>query len=170
VTDRLSPGQRLRSELVKALNADGRPMVQIAADAGLAVDTIFAVRKGRGLPLHQTVLAICEEVGADHIVAMSIEMREKPCAICGSRFVDMSRRLNRTYCTTRCLTLRRQRLLRDNRAREAMVGRNRLEMYQAAVVAYCHGCEPQGICRDGECSLRPVSPLTFIPMSRVRVA
>lgn len=35
----------------------------------------------------------------------------------------------------------------------------RLGVIQMAVDAMCAGCEPLGVCRDGDCALRPVSPL-----------
>lgn len=44
---------------------------------------------------------------------------------------------------------------------------NRLNVHMAAVEAFCHGCEPEGLCRDNECPLRAVSPLPFVPMADV---
>jgi transcriptional regulator with XRE-family HTH domain len=36
---------------------------------------------------------------------------------------------------------------------------NTVDRHTSAVEAFCNGCEPDGICRDAECPLRPVSPL-----------
>lgn len=42
---------------------------------------------------------------------------------------------------------------------------NLTDLHVSAVEAFCNGCEPEGMCRDVGCALRPVSPL---PMSQVR--
>jgi hypothetical protein len=43
-----------------------------------------------------------------------------------------------------------------------------LGVVQASVDAMCAGCEPLGVCRDGECALRPVSPLPMALRPDVR--
>jgi hypothetical protein len=48
--------------------------------------------------------------------------------------------------------------------------RNQLNEHLAAVEAFCAACEPEGICRTGDCPLRSVSPLPFIPMADVALA
>lgn len=44
----------------------------------------------------------------------------------------------------------------QSRTRRAVQDRDR---HIAAVEAFCNGCEPEGVCRDAGCALRPVSPL-----------
>lgn len=160
---------RLRAELKRRLAEDGRSWVELSEASGLSADTLWSIRSGRGMPLHETVVAIADALGLEGMIEMSLDLRRRPCDVCGTVYVDMSRRRARLYCTKRCLVLARLRRNRGSRARKAMVDRHRLEEFQAAVVAYCHGCEPQGICRDDECALRPVSPLAFIPMSDVGI-
>lgn len=43
-----------------------------------------------------------------------------------------------------------------SRTRRAVAERDR---HMLAVEAFCNGCEPEGVCRDAGCPLRPVSPL-----------
>lgn len=38
---------------------------------------------------------------------------------------------------------------------------------QRAIDAMCHGCEPEGTCRDDGCALRPFSPFLYVPARRV---
>lgn len=46
----------------------------------------------------------------------------------------------------------------QSRRRAAINDRDR---HMAAVEAFCNACEPEGVCRDADCPLRPVSPLPY---------
>lgn len=167
MSDLSDPGVRLRTEVTKAMRKTHLSAYEIAKRSGLDISTILGIHDGGGMPMHQTVVALAEILDQPMLAEMSAAMRTHTCPVCGTRFVDMSRRRNRVYCSKRCLGANSQRVRRGNHARTSVITANRLAAFTEAVAAYCRGCEPEGICRDDECSLRPVSPLAFIPMSSV---
>lgn len=46
---------------------------------------------------------------------------------------------------------------------------NLVDLHTVAVEAFCNDCEPEGVCRDSDCPLRPVSPLPMSPAREVGI-
>src|SRR6185369_15309505 len=68
---------------------------------------------------------------------------------------------NRLYCSASCQRVTEKKRIGSTVDKRAANAERRLTVHQAAVAAYCAGCEPGGRCVTPECALRPVSPLTL---------
>ena len=116
--------------------------------------------EGACTPDHEHVITIAEHLAAPELVALSIRLRTGTCEGCGGlTFVNRGTRRAR-FCGPRCrrrdMDRRRQRREGDQ---ERKVLRLAVEEHRAAVLAHCLQCEPDRLCRDAGCALRPVSPL-----------
>lgn len=110
-------------------------------------------RYGRYLP-SMVVLDRLDDLFGDAILLRVVaEARTGRCP-CGATF-DREQNSRRRYCTQRCQT------------QASRKGGRKFDARQDAIDTMCAGCEPEGICRDDGCALRPFSPFLFIPLHRV---
>lgn len=146
-------------------------MAQLAAEVPMAQSAMYRLTRGDRFPSLRVAEALARILDAPYLAEAMLERRKKSCIICGATFIDRGTKRDAVCCGTPCnrtLRARRDRGIREHsNAHAAIIARRRLETYSAAVVAFCRSCEPEGICRNGSCELRTVSPL---PLSVRRTA
>lgn len=150
---------RFGRELERAMNARGVGARTISDPLGCSRTSIMYWRTGRILPRLETARKLAEVLDWPKLEALAVDLRRKPCLICGVEFVDDSGSDNRVYCSLSCRSVRGKAVVGEDRRTRAAIAEKRLDRHQRAVAAYCHGCEPSGRCVTAECALRPVSPL-----------
>jgi len=141
---------------------------------GISHSYLIDLRKGRAIPRLAVSALIAEALESEGLHQHILDLRRRVCPVCDRRFVSDHRALNRqTFCSVTCASTARQRdkIYRATERRRglAQLRAYRLEMYQGAVDAHCHSCEPSGLCRTETCALRSVSPLPLAE-ERLRVA
>lgn len=159
------PGMRavFAAELTRALVARRVEQRVIAEAVGIGRSHLSDVRRGYRFPIHETAVALAEVLDWPRLASLSLELRTRACVVCGAPFVDVSHQQTRVYCGHACWSTASKRRERGRRMDRSVVERHRLAAFQEAVDAFCRQCEPDAVCRDAGCRLRPVSPL---PMAR----
>lgn len=167
-------------ELVKACQARGIPLKELERATGVGHTSLDNYRRGLSLPKLEVARSLATALDAPALARMIVAARTFDCARagCGRTFRNDTG-APRRYCSDSCrhiaenvrLAARRARShgqTGDGRAKEAQVRRLRAGMAIAdergrlledAIAAMCAGCEPEGVCRDTACPLRPFSPL-----------
>jgi transcriptional regulator with XRE-family HTH domain len=127
---------------------------QITNATGLGRSTIKRYNTGQSVPTPENAARLAEAFNSDNIVIASHMERE--CISCHKRFT-YSHRGSGKYCSPRC----RNYFNKDAQKKNEFIRRgNELEIYHAAVDAFCRECVlAEMVCRDAECPLRPVSPI-----------
>jgi hypothetical protein len=138
----------------------------LARSIGVGVGLVWKWRAGASLPTPANAAAASEALGDDNLRRTSEAARRKRCLVCRSRFLDHGRSRRKLYCGPRCAKAANARRGRASRGKSGVLAQRRLAVYQAAVAAHCRDCEPGGVCHDGACHLRDVSPLPFARMNR----
>ena len=161
----------MAAELRRALAARGMSGKALGDAIGMSHSTVYDILRNDRLPTVPTAALIADALDWPAIARIAQRDRTKTCAVCGVTFVDAGRNGTARSCSPECQTTRYQREVRGvittSLRGRAEVAENRLRRHQAAVAAFCRGCEPEGTCRDARCPLRIVSPL---PLARRRVA
>jgi len=157
------------SWLRKAVRAKGMPIRHLAAEVPISEAGLHKLLSANRFPTLQTAEKLAVILDYPVLGSSILDMRTKTCEVCGATFVDKGTRNAGRLCSEQCIRIdnRRGKQGRKNvmRHNEAVVATRRLQVYSSAVVAFCKRCEPEGICRDARCDLRPASPLPYIPMS-----
>lgn len=163
----------MAAELRRALAARGMSQTTLARLSGYGASNIAKVLAGERYLSPHTAARIAEALDWPAIVTVAIKDRTTTCALCGASFVRPITRGPQRYCGRKCRRAASARQSRDSHRRRALtetrLARERLSLHQQAVAAFCHGCEPEALCRDASCALRPVSPLPLADR-RLRVA
>lgn len=132
---------------------------------GLRAETISNLRTGAAMPSLRSAMALAEALDWPTLGEIALRDRSGACVVCDSPFVSNQVGANtRQYCGKRCRALARNRVVLGRRSAKSVVMARRLATFQAAVDAFCRGCEPEGLCRTPDCELRPVSPLGLAKM------
>lgn len=159
------------AELKRAMTRRGGTIKAAAVACGITEANMHHYRRGRQWPSVDTAARMAEVLDAPALATLALSHRTRPCASCGTTFVDSGhggpiRRFCSTTCGDRDFN---RRVRKPQRHRQAVVDHNDLAVIRAAVAAHCGTCTlGESICRDAECDLRGVSPLPFVPMSQVR--
>lgn len=151
--------ERFARELNRAMKArdvGARPVVEAI---GTGRSAIRLWRSGRGLPRLETCGRLAAALDWPRLEALGRELRTKACEVDGLPFVDDTGSDNRRFCSPSCQRVAEKKRLGSTVDKRAAVAERRLLAHQAAVAAYCAGCEPSGRCVTADCALRPVSPL-----------
>ncbi len=131
---------------------------RLSSTTGISGSGIAAYRSGNNLPRHETAIRLAEALDWPILVYISKEARTAHCAVCGAEFLVASS--VKLYCSTECNRVAEKRKAGGPPAKTlAEPLRRRLRDTMTTVGNYCRGCEPEGLCRDTSCALRPVSPL-----------
>ena len=129
---------------------------------------------GTSYPDHPTVLLLAEFLHWPSLVDISIADRSGTCvaADCGKPTMATRGSVPPRYCSGRCINRTRDRAHHDRKqVQKAGLWKRRAEEAEEAIARMCGTCTlGEAICRDDACDLRDVSPLPFIPLSRVRAA
>lgn len=142
---------RFAARLRFLMERDGLTRSQLAAAVDVSPTMIGYLRYGRYLP-SMAVLDRLDAVFGDVFLRRTVtEARTGRCP-CGATYDREQSR--RRYCSPRC-----QRTAH-------LKGGRKFDARQDAIDAMCRGCEPDAICRDDGCALRPFSPFLFVPLHR----
>lgn len=159
--------RRFPGDLRRALVAYGVKQVELAASLGVRPTTVSEWCRGVRFPSMAQADGIAESLpGLAHIV---IAAHTVECIVCGRTTVHGKGNSRARYCGSDCKATDHSRRRREGSRDVGIVARHRLAQHQAAVLAMCRACEPEGMCRDAGCALRPVSPLPLAD-GRLRVA
>lgn len=142
---------RFASVMRRVMERDGYTRASLAAALGVTPTMVGYWRYGRYLPGLLALDRLVALFPDDRIGSIVMEARTGRC-VCGSTFDREQSR--RAYCSFAC-----------QRAAHRLGGR-KADARQDAIDAMCAGCEPEGICRDDACALRPFSPFLFVALHR----
>lgn len=175
MTVRLSPdsprraaAERFSVILRDAMKRHGIGQVPLAQQTGCAASAVAAWRNGHNLPRLETAMRLAAALGEDRLVTVVRDARSAPCETCGKLFLNEGGTPKR-YCSVSCNKVAQAMRSGVSTRERAIVAERRTRRYVAAVDAFCRGCEPEGLCRDVDCALRPVSPLPLARSEEPRV-
>jgi transcriptional regulator with XRE-family HTH domain len=157
--------------LRRAMKQRGGTIKATARELAVTEANLHHYRKGHTLPSLETAQRMAEHLDSPALVSIVLDARTHACRSCGTSFVDSGHGgPRRVFCSTACGDRDFNRRVRQPKVQyQAKVDRNDLARHRDAVGAFCLQCEPEGLCRDDECHLRPVSRLPFVPLSSIRV-
>ena len=130
----------------------------LARQLGTSAGLIYQWRAGNNLPRLETAIRLSEALGDPRLASVAREARTQRCEACGTAVVNEGGTPLR-YCSQACKVVRNQMRSGTPARERAVVAERALDLYRASVDAHCRGCEPEGLCRDAGCALRPASPL-----------
>lgn len=160
-------------ELLRAMIARGLTQTALAARSGYGATNLHRVLTGERMPAPYVVARLAEALSWPSLVDRGADARSAVCALCGVQFVRASVGGPSRYCSRKCRRAVQARQSRESKRRRSLTEtrflRERLDLHQSAIGAFCRGCEPEGECRDSTCALREVSPLPLASRGR-RVA
>lgn len=139
---------RFASYLRHRMESRGATRNSLAAALGVTATMVGYWRLGRYLPAPDKAERLAEELDDARILTYVMQARTRRCGNCGRTFDTMQTRA--MYCTLDC------------QRRAHMKGGRRYDARQEAIDAMCRGCEPEGLCRDDGCALRPFSPFLVV--------
>lgn len=125
----------------------------LAAAMGVTPTMVGYWRMGRYLPSPDVADRLADVLIDSRIRVYVMQARTRRCGNCDRTFDAMQTRAK--YCTADC-----------QRAAHTKTGR-KFDARQEAIDAMCRGCEPEGMCRDDACALRPFSPLLVVMKRKV---
>lgn len=144
--------------LTETMAARGVGKKGLTRQLGVSGGLLWQWSNGNNLPRMETALRLAEALGEPRLADIVREARTASCEVCGASIINEGGGPVR-FCTEACRVVRNVARSGTPTRQRAVVAERRLALYQDAVAAYCAGCEPEGLCRDAECALRPVSPL-----------
>ncbi len=156
-------------ELERALTRRGMLPTHVARQAGVTLKSLRLLRHGETVATARTAESLAHVLDWPSLVDRGLADRTGICPMCQATFVWNPPGRHRRHCV-RCTgdTRRRQKreALRTRVNADTRLIRNRLNVHQSAVAAFCFACTlGEGLCRDAVCPLRPVSPL---PLAKAR--
>lgn len=137
--------------LRQVMEEQGHTRSSLAGLLGVTPTMVGYWRAGRYLP-SMTALDRMTDVLHDGALRNLVSKARTGHCPCGATF-DREQ-TKRMYCSTLC-----QRRAHNKGGRKA-------DPRQNAIDAMCRGCEPEGVCRDDGCALRPFSPFLFVAIHR----
>lgn len=147
--------------LTEAMTARGMTAVALAEDMGSNVSTISDWKRGRRLPGMENAHALAEALDWPALSRLAMKARTRTCPVCEAAFVIRSKATRHgAFCSKACRAAAAyRRLYGTAKEHDGRVARNRLTMYQDAVLAFCTSCTARTLlCTQPECELRSVSP------------
>lgn len=152
-----------------AIKKSGLTNEEVADLCEVSDSAVSAYRRGKRTPSMRTCVRLGGELLTPYIVELARQLYSSSCLICGRETVDGGQQYKKRYCSYSCKSTASSRRAREKtqRKREStqFMYRQRLEKTNEAIAAFCDDCTGrEGLCRDEDCLLRPVSPLPFIPI------
>lgn len=142
---------RFASALRVAMEQRGWTRRHVAELTGVSPTMVGYWRCGRYLPSFDALDRLADIFPDVKIRQIVVDARTGRCP-CGATF-DREQ-TKRAYCSLTC------------QRRAHLKGGVKADPRQSAIDAMCRGCEPEGVCRDDACALRPFSPFIVIPFRR----
>lgn len=149
---------RFGAELTKAMKARGVGQKTLGSQLGVASSNVASWRVGNNLPRLETAQRLASGLSAPILVEIVLQARTGVCEVDGRSFTNQGGGAKR-FCSQECRDVGAKLRSGGGVQGRAIVAERRLRDHMVAVEAMCRGCEPEGLCRDMECALRPVSPL-----------
>jgi transcriptional regulator with XRE-family HTH domain len=170
----IAEAQRFGSELRRVMTRDHVQVKELARVLGVDKSMVSEYRTGRHLPRVAQAQRIADALMSPHLVEMVIQLRTMTCAECDRSFVRDQRGGNiRRFCSKGCADRNKKRIESVNAKRRTGrrydAHKRRADKLQAAVDAMCRSCAGLAGCPDGDCDLRSVSPLPFVPVEDVAI-
>ena len=139
------------ARLRRLMEAQGRTRQSLALELGVTPTMVGYWRAGRYLPAMRVMDLLVDALNDATLYNIVRDARTGHCP-CGATF-DREQ-TKRRYCSYAC-----QRGAHGKDGRKA-------DPRQDAIEAMCRACEPERICRDDSCALRPFSPFLFVALHR----
>ena len=139
------------SRLRRLMEAQRRTRRSLALELGVTPTMVGYWRNGRYLPPLRVMDRLADALNDATLHNMVRDARTGHCP-CGATF-DREQ-TKRQYCSYAC-----------QRNAQRTDG-PRADPRQDVIEAFCRSCEPEGICRDDGCALRPFSPFLFVALHR----
>lgn len=143
-------------ELQRALAKRNVTQRSLAAAMGVSQRQVWYWVTGRTLPYLGNAVRIADALDWPSITEIVRLGRTVACRTCGRRVVSEVSNSSRRYCDETC----RRVGIKSGRQGKVPDGRDgKIARLTTAIDAMCRSCEPAGVCNDGGCALRLVSPL-----------
>lgn len=162
--ERYAVDQRFAQELNTALRYRSMTSYELAHKLDLPTSTTWAWTRGKALPSHEMAVNLADSLGWTQIAVLSLQIRHRVCLIpeCQAEFYDNSKRMNKRYCSEKCMSAAHMRANRGRKQEKVVITMRRVQRYEDAVNAFCRRCTDH-LCPDAKCELRPVS---MMPLRR----
>lgn len=128
----------------------------VAAALGVSKQNVREFATGTRLPRLETAAKIADALHEPAILAAVRDARTRACRNCRADMLVNT--TSRYFCGEECRILYRAKTNKPLDRRSLTVIGSSLDVHRGAVEAFCRSCEPDGVCRDAGCELRPVSP------------
>jgi transcriptional regulator with XRE-family HTH domain len=153
------------SELKRALDRNGITPSELADQLSLSYHRVRHWVKGRSMPCVQTIALIAEHLGDDELARAGISASHRTCANCGKEYTQDSAQGRSYLCSASCRRESERLRTKMGKSSVAQATFEVPKVYQIAVEKFCRACEPGGLCHDGKCPLRPISPIPLFSKS-----
>lgn len=138
----------------------GRTAAEVARRLGCSQTALSRWRSGAGVPALATADRLADLLEAPAVRMAAARHWRRRCSWCRAQYTTNPRTASSSrYCRRTCRAMASR-----HRGRQQVRQANGKALAAAlrAVAAMCRACEPQGVCRDSGCPLRPVSPLPYL--------
>lgn len=136
------------ARLVRRMAARGVDRHRLARHLGVTPAMVGFWRTGAYMPSAARAAEIAEFLDDGMLRTLVVNARTAICPNCQRTFDRTN--LKKAYCSAPC----------QKRAWKA--GIKKPDPRQSAIDLMCRECEPEGLCREAGCPLRPFSPLLLI--------
>ena len=161
--------KRFSREMKRSMKESGIGSTELARQVRCGQPMMHRYVTGKTIPMLDRAKILSELLANEKLLTIAKEWAKRTCAMCGIVFYTANLQMKAKYCSPNCkgIAYRKQRSARS--ALTAKFALERVKTYQRLVDEFCGDCTAgDGICRDDECILRPVSPLPFIPITGYR--
>lgn len=143
-------------ELRRALAARSVTGHGLAAAVGISQRQVWFWMDGRSLPFLRTATRAADALNWPRLFEIIKEARTVRCLACKRTLVTENSAALRWYCDEVC---RKVATALGQTGQVASPQQVKITALQKAIGDMCDACEPSGLCNDGSCPLRGVSPL-----------
>jgi len=153
-------------EFQSALDRANTNASSLAREMELSYHRVHHWLSGRSMPSYQTVALIADHLGDDHLERIGISLNQRTCVNCKTQYLQQSPQGRSFLCSKTC---RQENERVRSKGGVSFVKNAKIKNanpYKDAVDRFCASCEPGGMCRNGGCPLRPVSPLPLFHASQ----
>ena len=143
---------RVAAVLRQAMELRGVRRVDLARALDITPTMVGFWLRGQYLPSMDRAEAMAAILDAPAILFLTHQASIGTCRVCLAPFrrIRNDARTRRSFCSMDCF-----------RAFHKGVSAKVRPPAEAAIAAFCRGCEPEGLCRTEDCALRAFSPLMF---------
>lgn len=161
--------KRFSREMKRSMKETGIGNTELARQVGCGQPMMHRYVTGKTIPMLDRAKTLSELLANEKLLTIAQEWAQRTCATCGIKFYTANLQMKAKYCSVNCKSIAFRQQRRDRSAMSAKFALERVKTYQRLVGDFCGDCTAgDGICRDEECILRPVSPLPFIPITGYR--